>query len=147
MRYLLRKRQRGETQLRCQYLYEVFSSWFFKTGELGNFDVFQSFPFREDDIMIIYGHYHETLELFQSYSSYINEKNIAIISCGLNQCKKFYLPKKRIFMAPQKNGVAHLLNGQDFGFSFDVTDAEINLYNSPKGTALEKIACSFNRIQ
>lgn len=147
MRYFLRKKQRGELSLRCQYLYDVFKLWFIQTSEIGDFDVLESFPFVNDDIALIYGHNYEVVFLFKKYSTKLKEKNIAIISCETDVPKGYFLKNKRVFLAPQREGRAKLLVGEDYGFEFDITDAELLLYNCRIPGTLEKVSSIFTRIQ
>lgn len=146
MRYFLRKKQRSELLLRCQYLYDVFKLWFVPTGEIGAFDILESFPFGNDDILLIYGHNFEIVDLFNQYATEVREKNIAIISCETNVPNGYLLKDKRIFLAPQRNRKAHLLIGNDYNFEFDITDAELLLYNCHLKKPLQKICSSLIRI-
>lgn len=146
MRYFLRKEQRSELSLRCQYLYDVFKLWFIQTGEVGDFDVLESFPFVNDDIALIYGHNYEIVFLFKKYSTEMKEKNIAIISCETDVPKGYFLKNKKVFLAPQREGRAELLIGEDYGFEFDITDAELLLYNCRISETLEKISSVFHEI-
>ena len=147
MRYFLRKKQRSELSLRCQYLYDVFRLWFVPTGEIGAFDILESFPLGIDDILLIYGHNFEIVHLFDKYSARVTEKNIAIISCDTNVPNGYLLKDKRIFLAPQRNRKVQLLIGADYGFKFDITDAELRLYNCRISGALKKISSTLIRIQ
>ena len=139
--------QRSELSLRCQYLYDVFKLWFIPTGEIGSFIILKSFPFNNDDILLIYGHNYEIVHLFDRYKNKIKEENIAIISCETNVNKGYLLNGKRIFLAPQRNRKSPLLSGTEYEFKFDITDAELRLYNCKIPSPLEKIACVFMRIQ
>lgn len=147
MRYFLRKKQRSELSLRCQYLYDVFKLWFVPTGEIGSFDILESFPFGNDDILLIYGHNFEVVDLFKKYPDEIEEKNVAIISCRTNVSNGYFLKNKRVFLAPQRNGTAELLSGKKYGFEFDITDAELRLYNCHISSPLKKISSALIRIQ
>ena len=147
MRYFLRKKQRSELSLRCQYLYDVFKLWFVPTGEIGSFDILESFPFGNDDILLIYGHNFEVVDLFEKNAAEIKEKNVAIISCRTNVPKGYSLKNKRVFLAPQRNGNAELLIGKEYGFEFDITDAELRLYNCHILSPLEKVSTALIRIQ
>ena len=146
MRYFLRKEQRSELSLRRQYLYDVFKLYFIQTGEIGGFYILESFPFVNDDIALIYGHNYEIVFFFKKYSAELKEKNIAIISCETDVPKGYFLKNKKIFLAPQRKGKAELLIGKDYSFEFDITDAELLLYNSRIQDAFEKISSVFLEI-
>ena len=147
MRYFLRKGQRSELLLRWQYLYDVFKLWFVPTGEIGDFYVFESFPLGNDDLALIYGHNFEIVFLFERYSTELKEKSIAIISCETNIPKGYFLKNKRVFLAPQRDGKVELLIGTEYGFEFDITDAELRLHNCRIQGPLEKVSSIFTRIQ
>ena len=147
MRYFLRKKQRSELSLRCQYLYDVFRLWFIQTGQIGDFVVLESFPLGNDDLALIYGHNFEIVFLFERHSTDLKEKNIAIISCEANVPKGYFLKSKRVFLGPQRNGKAELLIGSEYGFDFDITDAELRLYNCRIQGPLKKVSSVFTRIQ
>ena len=107
----------------------------------------ESFPFSNDNILLIYGHNFEIVHLFDRYANLIKEKNIAIISCKTNAQNGYLLKDKRIFLAPQRNGKAPLMTAKDYNFEFDITDAELRLYNCHIPSPLKKISSAFIRIQ
>lgn len=147
MRYFLRKMQRSEASLRRQYLYDVFKLWFVKTEETGDFDIWESFPFGNDDLALIYGHNFEVVALFKKHATLLKEKNVAIISCEANVPRGYSLKNKKVFLAPQRNGKAEVLIGEKYDFDFDPTDAELQLYNSRMQDPLKKVSHVFTRIQ
>ena len=85
MRYLLQKENASEQKLRKQFLYDVFHLWFINNGTIGEFDVFETFPFsNNNNILMVYGHNSQVKSLLKQYSKMINEKDIFIISCADN---------------------------------------------------------------
>jgi hypothetical protein len=113
----------------------------------GDFAVFESFPLCNDDLALIYGHNFEIFFLFERHSTDLKEKNIAIISCETDIPKGYFLKNKRVFLDPQRNGKAELLIGTKYGFDFDITDAELRLYNCRIQDPLKKASSVFTRIQ
>lgn len=147
MRYLLASSNTKEQELRQQFLFEVFHLWFFKCGNIGDFAILQSFPFNlYDDILIIYGHNYSIQQLIYENSNDIHEKNIFIISCSLNDNRNYRIQGKNVFLAPQTNRHIFLLRGSEFGFDFDVTEAELELYNNRDNDILNKLISVFNPI-
>ena len=147
MRYLLPCRQRGELIPRCHYLYDTFRLCFLETGTIGNFIVLESFPFRHrSDILIVYGHNIEITTLFAESCNNIHEKNVFIISCSAIKPCDFFLPKKRVYLAPQQGESLRLRKGVNYGFKFDITDVELYLYNSSITDHLAKLLSEFYRI-
>lgn len=148
MRYFLRKGQQiDELTLRREYLYEVFKLWFVKAGEIGSFDVLEAFPYGRYDLLLIYGHNGEIAHLFEEHATELKEKNIAIISCTAKEPEDYLLKGKNVFLAPQDQGQAKLLAGKEFGFSFDITRAELQLYKSRIQDPIQKIEHIFTKIQ
>lgn len=147
MRYLLTKKNAHEQELRQQFLFEVFHLWFVNNGELGDFDILQAFPFcSNDDILIIYGHNYSIRRLFEAYSDAIYEKNIFIISCSLDNNCDYRIYGKNVFLAPQTNRRAQLLRGTEFGFDFDITQAELSLYNCREKNVFSKLLAAFELL-
>lgn len=147
MRYLLAYKNANEQELRQQFLFEVFHLWFVKNGKIGNFDIFQSFPFQSyNDILVIYGHNYIIKQLFDYHGKDIHEKNIFIISCSLNDNRYYRIQGKNVFLAPQTYQQIFLLRGSEFGFDFDVTEAEIELYNNRDNDILNKLLSVFKPI-
>lgn len=147
MRYLLAHKNANEQELRQQFLFEVFHLWFVKKGKIGDFDIFQTFPFQlYNDILLIYGHNYSIKQLFDTQADAIYEKNIFIISCSLNDNRYYRLEGKNVFLAPQTNRHIFLLRGSEFGFDFDVTESELELYNTQDNNIENKLLSVFEPI-
>ncbi len=148
MRYFLRYDNRTETFSRKKYLEKIFNLWFIEKEIIGDFIVLESLPLTtESNICIIYGHNFEVKNLLKNHRKTILEKNIFIISCLTKNPKDFTVPNKRIYISPQKkgNGVK-LRKGSEYGFNFDISDVELNLFNCPIQGILEKLTSVFERI-
>ena len=143
MRYLLQTENVAEQKLRLQFLFDVFKIWFIPIGAEGNFIVFQSFPFSswESDILLIYGHNYRILSYLKNGSP--PECHIYIISCLDAFSNRISIPGKYLYFDAESEHITELLYGADFGFDFDVTDAELNLYNSKRLNAKEKLDSVF----
>ncbi len=151
MRYLITKSKKSEFVSRQGYLYDTFSLYFLKKGMIDDFQVFESFPFVKDDILMIYGHNYLISDFFRKNNKSIDEKSIAIISCCEYKKGDYQLKGKNIYLAPQRGnknnkGSAYLFSGKDYGFDFDLTEAEIKLFNSREKEILNKIKSVFIRI-
>ena len=149
MKYLLRIENQAELSARKKYLEQTFNLWFIEKGTIGAFIVLESIPpSTEKDTCIIYGHNSEVLSLFKNNMEDIIEKNIYIISCQLTNPKDFLVRSKRIFLTPQyEDGMVRLRIGRAFGFDFDITDVELNLYNSHIKNIPEKLSTTFKQIE
>ena len=97
------------------------------------FFCYQSFPFNQHkDICIIYGHNNLVSELL-NHNDDVTEKSIYLISCAKDYRPTYSVKKKDVYIAPQ-NEDDYLIpyKGSYFGFDFDITDVELNLYNCRK---------------
>lgn len=147
MRYLLTKENDHEQELRKQFLFEVFHVWFINNGVLENFQVLEVFPFGfYDDILMIYGHNYRIKQLMEIHANAIYEKNIFIISCSLPNNRDYRMNGKNVFLAPQADRQAKLLRGSEFGFNFDITEAELGLYNSHEPEVFRKLVAVFEPL-
>lgn len=148
MRYLLRCGNKAETIARTEYLEQTFHLWFIEKGTIDSFIVLESIPLSaESDICLIYGHNYEVAALLKNHRDRIPEKNIFIIACLTKNPKDFIIPCKRIFIAPQeKDEGVKLRLGSEFGFKFDISDVELNLFNSRTESIYDKLVLSFKRI-
>ena len=148
MRYLLSSENQNEVKLRQEFLYDVFKIWFIRTSETDNFITLQAFPFNyEKDIIVLYGHNEDVKEYLYSHRTEINEQNVFIISCSLSDNRNFVLSDKRTYLSLNTKSFALLLNGKEYGFDFDITECELNLYNSPLLQPINKLKSSFTRIK
>ena len=152
MKYILDPQLQMEKAARLRYLYEIFDVYFIEKspgveGLLSEAIVFESFPSTfENDICIICGHNLFVAATLNVFNSEIPEKNIFIISCA-NRCRELYRVKgKNIFLSPQDDEYAYTHLGKFFGFDFNITDAELNLYNNHWATAEEKLYSAFDRL-
>lgn len=144
MRYLFQKENASEQKLLKQFLYDVFHLWFINNGTIGEFDVFETFPFSNDNnILIVYGHNFQVKFLLTQYPQMINEKDIFIISCADKFKKNYSLEGKQIYLCQQNNGTVKLLRGEEFGFKFDITETELALYNCKEMNAYKKLFVAF----
>ncbi len=143
MRYFLHKEKASEQKLRLQFLFDVFRVWFVPLGEEEDFIVLQSFPFStwEPDILLMYGHNSEILSYLKKVRP--PECHIYIISCLDAISTRLSIPGKYLYFDAESEHITELLYGADFGFDFDVTDAELNLYNSKQLNAKEKLDSVF----
>lgn len=148
MRYFLHKEKELEIRARREYLEQTFHFWFVEREQIDSFIVLESFPSTaEKETCIIYGHNFEVADLLKNHSICIPEKNIFIIACLTKNKRDFILFGKRTYIAPQKtNEGIKLRYGREFGFKFDISDVELNLFNSKTESIYDKLRLAFDRI-
>lgn len=134
----------SEIKARKQYIEKVTGVWFVSQKKIDNFLVLESMPSTYNkNICIIYGHNYLIDRLLSTKADLLPEKNIFIFSCKSTK-KEYWVTGKNIYLAPQTKGKMRLINGELYGFSFDITETEINLYNSRKNNIFAKLKESFS---
>ena len=90
------------------------------------------------DVLMIIGHNYQVKEYLTSHD--FTETIVVAITCdGGCDYKKLSLPGKKLFIPYQNNdNLVDLLSGKEFGLDFDITESELQFYNSPKSWPLEK---------
>lgn len=132
MRYLIHKDKASELLSRKQYIEKVANVWFIKKEDIGSFIVLESMPSTyNSNICIIYGHNYQIDYLLNVSPHLLPETNLYIISCQ-SIIGKYKAKGKNIYLAPQNHDELNLLDGKQYGFSFDISEVELNLYNCPE---------------
>ncbi len=147
MRYFLPKSKASEQKLRKQFLFDVFHLWFVNNGSIGGFDILESFPFcSNSNILIIYGHNYPVYKFLNDFSDSVHEDKLFIISCSIKDNSQYAQNGKKVYLSPQTNHRVFLMHGEEFGFEFDITDVELNLYNSKEKNVLSKLVSVFDFV-
>ena len=128
MNYILQPLFEPELASRKDYLLHTFHFYFIEVQRTANFIELRSFPFRNDDIVILYGHYPWILDYF------------AAIVVPLLKQKQIYYSKVN------ERGEACCYDGGAFGLSFDVTDSELDALNSAHLPLMEQIGFAYERV-
>ena len=144
MRYLLHQTQQGELQSRRQYLFDVSRMYFLPVKPEGSFIQLKPIGAGSPDILFITGHTNYVEEYLKSTSESIPEKTIVITSC-MGWLFKKYSARKEIYVPDPKQPLCLLRDGRPYGFEFDVSDAELDLYNA-SGTILERIHSAYKLL-
>ena len=66
-----------------------------------------------------------------------------MVTCYQGLVKKIKFPNKDMFFT---NTTTDVLNGKEYGFDFEITNSELNLYNCSYTSVKDKINYSFERI-
>lgn len=135
MRVLLDPAFKTELASRLQFLYETFGIYFLQKNDSTNGGeqdalVILSFPESyEDEICIIFGHNDFAARMLREQNHYISEKNVFIIACRGSYGWNMLAGKKIVYFPKYSEDIELTYKGDEYGFDFDVTDAELNLYN------------------
>lgn len=142
MRYILLRKKITfeEIRSRQEYLYDVFKIYtipFF----FDNYIELRSIPENYGNVVFINGHNN------QVYSFLMNEEpkehDIVMITCYQRLVKKIKFPNKDMFFT---DTTTDKLNGKEYGFDFEITNSELDLYNCSYTSVKDKINYSFERI-
>lgn len=96
------------------------------------------------DILFITGHTNYVGDYLSWAGKSIPEKTIVITSCMGRSFKK-YASRKEIYVPDLKQPLCLLRDGRPYGFAFEISDAELDLYNSA-GTITERIQSAYQRL-
>ena len=147
MRYFIQRCFSNELSARRQYIDKSLHLWCSPATSIGGFEQLVSIPPAALDVLFIIGHNVSVSHFLHSQN--IPEKTIVVITCGgtidfswLNSLNKtIYFPKQN------NSGYAELLNGNMFGFDFDLTESEILLYNTRRNPDFyERLDACFTKL-
>ena len=145
MRYLLPLEQRAELSGRQAYLFGIFHVYFVVTHVDHGFMTLVPFPFTDHypSILFITGHADQVYRYLECQFQEVSESSIVITSCfsrifsSFSRDRTIYVPAESEYHA-----FCFLRDGKLFGFDFDISDAELNLYNS-RGSLHDRILSAY----
>ena len=130
MRYLLHRTQLSELNARQEYLFDIFHLYFLPGKPEGSYIPLIPVGVKGPDVLFITGHTNYVLDYMEQYHRQISEHNIVITSCMGQKFKK-YVSKKRVIYTPNSKGIFCCFhNGAPYGFTFNISDAELDFYNA-----------------
>lgn len=107
--------------------------------------VIKSFPKTSVKYLFIVGHNHDICKYLLSKKEQI--ENVIIISCKVpkNYINKFNA--KRIFVSKRESDKNYFYNGKEWGFNFDITEDELDLFNISVKDIQDKVRLLFRRVK
>ncbi len=96
------------------------------------------------DVLFITGHTHQVQAYLGAYIKQIPERCIVITSCMGRHFKKF-TAEKEVYVPDIYQDYCLLRDGRPYGFEFDISDAELDLYNASGGIK-ERIQSAYDRL-
>lgn len=142
MRYLLHQTQFNEFHSRQSYLYDIFHLYFLPGKLEGSYIPLIPMGDTGPDVLFITGHTNQVMEYLVNYIKQVPEHCIVITSCMGHHFKKF-TNKKEIYVPDVYQDFCLLRDGSMYGFEFDISDAELDFYNS-SGSIKERICFSYD---
>ncbi len=150
MKYIIFKSnilKHHEIAYRKEYIYECFQGVyridvkeFLDRFELNCFSIYKN------DLVFIIGH-DISVKKYLLKNKYITAKHLLIISCISYDFVRMHKLRnvKNIYLANTVNNKVTVLDGQDYGFEFPITDSEINLYKLRNEKLKYKLNNSFKK--
>lgn len=147
MRYLISKTKAQSKIARREYIFEAFKLYTLEKAEESNtFIVLDSIPLNSEDILFIIGHDQEVYQYLKENMSFIKESNIVAITCFPTKLIDLENSKKTLYIPKDKSLFIKSYDGSSSGFDFDITDCELDLYNSKEKTLLEKVEMCMTKL-
>lgn len=101
----------------------------------------KSIPESFGDIIFLNGHNNQVYDFLVNKKP--KEKNIIMITCYFGMIKNLKFHNKKMFCT---NTITFKFSGKEYGFDFEITNSELNLYNCPYKSLEDKINYSFERV-
>ena len=146
MTYILQPLFEPELAARKEYLLYAYHFYLVEVKRTSNFIELKSFPFRDDNIVMLYGHYPWIMFFFAKYGAELKDKTKIINSCYPSLAVPLLKQHHIYYSKVNSNGEACCYDGSNFGFSFDITDSELDALNSAHLPLIEQIKFAYERV-
>lgn len=144
MRYLLHQSQINELNGRLLYLFDIFQMYFYQEKSEGDYIPLIPLGTKGPNVLFITGHTKQVENYLDKYIKQIPEPCIVITSCMGYYFKKF-AKTKEIYVPNTCQIFCHLRDGGPYGFEFNISDAELDLYNTT-GNIKRRIQSVYTRL-
>ena len=144
MRYMVHESQAQEIHGRQLYLYDIFRLHFLPREKEGEYIPLSPIGHVDLDILFITGHANRVISYINRYINAIPEDIIVATTCFPQNLRQYKL-KKTIFVPNMTSSFCYVHDGEPYGCSFDITDAELNFYNA-SGSIMERIQSSYVKL-
>lgn len=147
MQLILQNCMRDELIARKNYFYETFHLWLVVNFYNDNYIRLVSMPTNCLDILFIIGH-NTFVKKYLKFHKITEERIVAITCDGTIRFSSLKLPGKTLYIPHQnKQNYADLLDGNLYGFDFDLTESEILLYNTNQSIdVLQRLETTFRKL-
>lgn len=144
MRYMVHESQRHEIPGRQIYLYDVFRLVFLPRKQEMNYIPLSPVGHVDLNILFITGHVNQVYSYINQYIDYIPEDIIVATTCFPQRLSK-YKRKKTLYVPNTTSNLCFIHSGEPYGFSFDITDAELDFYNA-SGSIMERLQSAYSKL-
>ena len=146
MTYILQTRFQDELPHRKDYLFQTFHLYFVEIHRAADFIELHSFPFVEDNIILLYGHAPWVVRYFNRYGS-IHQKKLKIInSCYPDRIVPLLNQRLVFYSKVNADGVNDCYDGDTYGFAFPITNSELDAFNCAQLPFEQQIAFAYERV-
>ena len=140
----MHKSQSQEIPGRRVYLYDIFHLYFLPREEQGSYIPLIPVGHVDLNILFITGHANQVFSYIDHYIDDIPEAVIVATTCFPQSLRK-YTRKKAIFVPKISSDLCYVHSGEPYGFSFDITDAELDFHNA-SGNILERLNAAYTKL-
>lgn len=147
MKYLFSKSDYESKKSRQEYLYDVFKLCTIEKNNSSDFIILDSIPIGELDMMFIIGHDTQVYNYLRENIDNIQENNIIAITCNYELLKEFINKGKTIFVPRINENIVKRYKGSEYGFEFDITDSELDMFNNRRLEAQSNIERSMSVLE
>lgn len=147
VRYILDRRLEIQLLPHKDYLYQVFHQYFVETDRTSKYIELSNFPTTTGDVLFVYGHCGWVIEFFLAQKHQVTERIKVINSCYPQKVLPFLLPIQNVYYSKvNSRGEDHLRDGTAFGFDFDITDSELDLFNARHLPLMQQIQSAYVKV-
>lgn len=146
MTYILQPRFQDELSYRREYLFLTFHLYFVEVRRTASFIELHSFPFVEDNILLLYGHAPWVVRYFNQYGSMHKKKLKIINSCFPDRIVPLLNQRSVFYSKVNSDGENCCYDGNAYGFSFPITNSELDAFNCAQLPFEKQIAFAYKRV-
>ena len=143
LRCLVHESQRKEIPGRQIYLYDVFHLYFLPREQESEYIPLSPVGHVDLSILFITGHVNQVYSYICQYIDTIPEDIVVATTCFPQRLSK-YKRKKTLFVPKTTSNLCYIHSGEPYGFSFDITDAELDFYNA-SGSIMERLQSAYSK--
>ena len=148
IRYVMPRTMEREATARKAYLYDTFHLGFLERNGDPDYIELVSFPFVERRYLFLCGHNYQVADYLKRHRHDITEEIKVITSCTPQKIFRCLPWLKNVYFCKTNwRGDAIPRYGAAFGFDFDITDSELDLYNAEGHDLLERIRSSYKKMK
>jgi hypothetical protein len=147
VRYILQCCFENELKARQEYLYLALNTYFVVVDRNNSLIELRSFPYYDDNIVMLYGHNYWVKRFFVVYGNKIKNCLKIVTSCDLIDNGSLFVGQKNLYYSKSDDyGRVYCYEGNAFGLSFDVTTSELDFLNSSKLPLMRRIQFAYRKV-